>query len=110
MKHHIVRSIHHVLYILEHRVRSGFPDSTVRQCKMTKSTLRKTLHQNTRGKPPELNCRNLLYSSGWIISWLFSQFPCLGVFFSSKIILNTEGKYSYMIDAGTKSKLFFLVR
>ena len=74
---------------------------------MTKTTLRKTLHQNTRGRPPELNRRNLLYSFGWIISLLFGQFPCLGVFFSSKIVLNTEAKYSYLIDAGTKSKLFF---
>ena len=51
----------------------------------------------------------MLYSFGWIIFPLFDQFPYLGDFFSSKIILNTEAKYSYMymIDAVNISIYFW---
>ena len=52
--------------------------------------------------------RNLLYSFGWIISPLFDQFPLSRICFSSITILNTGAKYSYLIDAVTKSKLIFI--
>ena len=105
MKLHRSRSIQS---ILEHRVRSGFPNSTVRQCKNDKSILNHYTKIPEVG--PQINRQNLLYSFGWIISLLFDQFPYLADFFSSKIILNTEAKYRYMIDAVTKSKYLFLVR
>ena len=41
MKLHTFRNIQ---YILEHRVRSGFPDPTVRQCKNDKSII---IHTHT---------------------------------------------------------------
>ena len=75
-------------YILEHRVRSGFQDSTVRQYKMPKSILNNTEKKHyikIRGLGPKINRRNLLYSFGWIISPLFDQFPCLGDFFQAKL-------------------------
>ena len=72
MKQHRSRSIQ---YILEHRVRSGFPDSTAWQCKNDKRILNNTEKITTI----------LLYSFGWLISPLFDQFPCLGDFFQAKL-------------------------
>ena len=85
-----------IQYILEHPVRSVFPDSTVRQCKTDKSKLNNTEKKHYT-KIPRVSPK-MLYSFGWIISPLFDQLPC-----PNQIILNTEAKYSYMIDAVAKS-------
>ena len=107
MKYKAMKLYRYIQYILEHRVTSGFPGSTVRQCTDKSKTKIRGVHVG-----PKINRRNLLYSFYWItgISSLFDQFPCLGDFFSSKNILNTEAKYSYNIDAVTKSQYLFLVR
>ena len=101
-----------IQYILEHRVRSGFSDSTVRQCKNDKSILNNT-EKNTTPKIPGVGPQNKPSKSAELF-WL-NYFPVVRPiplsrrFFSSKIILNTEAKYSDMIDAVTKSKFIFIL-
>ena len=102
MKYIYMKQHRSIQYILEHRVRSGFPDSTVRQCKNDKITL----HQNTRGRPQSKPSKSA------VLFWL--DFPRCStnslvkeIFFKQNYF-ETEAKYSYMIDAVTKSKLIFI--
>ena len=74
---------------------------------MTKNNTEKNTAPKYPGYAPRIKP-----SKSAVLFWL-DYFPVVWPvplswsFFSNKIILNTEAKYSYMIDTGTKSKLFF---